>query len=232
MIGGVSLGVLPTKKNGCAASDREPLQSDGVSTTQGDSPARPQPGGALSSMLASNPGVQEILREAKALSAALKCLGGPLSDEARTLIEGVLSDYAVTNAETQLIFCAMSRLLGLRRKTVPPPGNSPDIDRQVFEKTAGAWMAWAFQSERGRAMALAELKKLVLIVIETTEGAGGAIHLMALHPWIAAITALLENNHEEARRQYHRATEIGAQLGTETNPAIQWTYAATFIKVG
>lgn len=179
-------------------------------------------------MLESNPGVQEVLREADALSAALSCLDGPLTDEARTLIEDVLSGYMVTDAETQLTFCAMSRLLRRRLNTVPSPTDHQDLDRQVFKKTAGAWMAWAFQSGRGRDMALAELKKMTLLVIEATEGAGGALHLMALNPWVAAVTALLENNPEEARRQYHRATEIGAQLGTETNPAIQWTYAATF----
>lgn len=190
-------------------------------------------------MLESNPGVQEVLREADALSAALSCLDGPLTDEARTPIEDVLSGYKVRDAETQLTFCAMNRLLRRRKwllrrrvKTTPSPTDHQNLDRQVFKKTASAWMAWAFQSGRSQAMALAELKEMTLLVTETTEGAGGAVHLMALRPWMLAVIALLENNLEEARRQYHRATEMSAQLGTESNPAIQWTYAATFTKVG
>jgi len=182
-------------------------------------------------MLDSNPGVQEVLREADALSAALSCLDGPLTDEARTLITAVRDGYPICDTASLLTFEAMSLLLSNRHRVAVQEPMHPkrEVDWAFFDVIAMAWIAWAIGAQPEEP--LVELRKMTLLVIETTEGTGGALHLMALHPWVAAVTALLENNLEEARRQYHRATEIGAQLGTETNPAIQWTYAATFTEV-
>lgn len=186
--------------------------------------------------LPSSPEIEAIRDESRALSAALRCIDGPLSNEARSAIETVYADYYVTDAETRLVHMAMSKLLRIDREPDPnqPAGpfdmsianrDQSEVDQIIFEVVADAWAAWAFQS--GTDEALADLRS-----IEVPQGEGRALHLMALHPWLLAVTALLENDPEEARRQYRRATELGAQLGTESNPAIQWTYAATFTSGG
>jgi len=55
---------------------------------------------------------------------------------------------------------------------------------------------------------------------------------MALEPWGRAITALSEDNQDEAVRWFRRSIEFGAQNNIETSDAIQWSYVASIFHRG
>jgi len=52
--------------------------------------------------------------------------------------------------------------------------------------------------------------------------------MTALAYWEKAITMAITSDFEEAERYFDRATEVGSQYGTRSNPSICWSYAATF----
>lgn len=114
---------------------------------------------------------------------------------------------------------AAAKVLG---EEVTPPARLPiggNRAEQLYARTALAWMAWA-AGERSRA------KKILDLPLE--EKGGGEIHLMALGFWCRAVGDLLRDDHEEARRYFKRAMEVGSQFGTESSLAIQWAYVGTF----
>ena len=178
--------------------------------------------------LPSSPEIDMIRAEARALTATLNCVeAGELSDDARALVRDLYEVFMEpTLAEEHIVSCAQARILG-RTPTVElfTPTSEP-ADEAIFEVTGRAWMIWATGAGR-RAEALSQLQAIPAPKGNATEGQ--AIHLMALHPWVLAVTALLVGNHEEALRQFRRATELGGQLGTESNHVVQWTYAASVL---
>jgi hypothetical protein len=52
--------------------------------------------------------------------------------------------------------------------------------------------------------------------------------VMALTRWLTAVENLTRGNVETSRRYFRRATVLGGEYGTASNPVIQWTYAASF----
>jgi len=173
-----------------------------------------------------DPSVQQLMAQSEALSTALAHTErGADRNEALCLVRRALERGTFLTVEELTIRSAMRLILGQATLTggesyrfyaaVRPPS------RHFFETVARAWMIWA---EKGPASeALAELHQL-----EDPSPKEGALHLMALFPWKLATEALLEEDPAEAKRQFLRSTELGSQFGTETNPVIQWAYAASF----
>lgn len=171
-----------------------------------------------------DPGVQLIIAQAEALSATLTYVDrGSGHDEVLQLVGDALDRGVFLTVEELTIQSAMRLILGrddepanhcFYQATKPPM-------RKFFETIAQAWMVWA---EKGPvSQALEALHQL-----EDPSTKREALHLMALQPWRLAVMALLKEDPVKARRQFLRATELGGQLGTETNPVVQWSYAASF----
>lgn len=51
---------------------------------------------------------------------------------------------------------------------------------------------------------------------------------LSLNFWAQAIELLVLGDREQAKQFFERSTEVGSQFGTNTNPYICWTYAASF----
>lgn len=167
--------------------------------------------------------IRAILEQAEALSAALRYVESRRGREKVVRqVQASLSAHEVTDNPSALIHVAMSHIAGEPSSiSLDPPESVEEI---VFTTTAQAWIAWA--TEQNRASSFEKLRTLPIPRGPLPEG--GALHLMALQPWAQAVHTLLENNPDEARRWFRRATELSSQCGTETNSAVQWSYAASY----
>lgn len=171
-----------------------------------------------------SPEVQRMIAETKALSTMLACVSKASSCDAPSLVRPLWEGRRPQDAEGWLQHLAMARLLG-EKPPLPELEAGREAASRLFVRTARAWMLWAVgEQEEAR-------KVLTTTICEPGPGPdGGEIHLMALGPWCRGVGALLGGNREEARRFFRRSMELGSQLGTETNNAIQWAYVATFFE--
>lgn len=167
--------------------------------------------------------VEYILAESRALSAALASIHGAGSQEDASILVASVLDVQKEPSDTSELTtrAAMSFILG---RQVEPPNFKPldkPHDRHVFESVSKGWITWASQGDLDGT--LKELRSLSVRL-----SGKSYLHLMALNPWKSAVEALLERNPAESWKQFRRASELGAQFGTESNPVIQWTFAASF----
>lgn len=92
---------------------------------------------------------------------------------------------------------------------------------EVFENLARGWMVWVTsKQEEPLRQALRDLPS------EDTRD----LESLTLFYWGRALQNLLEKDIEEAKRYFDRAMEVGSQFGTPSNPAICWTYCASFLR--
>ena len=177
--------------------------------------------------LPETPEIRRLLEEARALSAVLACVDLDHRcphEDALALVSASLKAHQGTSIEASVTKAAMQHILQEEVTGADwEPAKAP-LDRLIFETTARAWMVWVTGGYREQGHEL--LRNLS--VPRNSQGERGALALMALQPWTVAVSALLRENLDEARRQFDRATELSAQFGTDTNTVIQWTYAASF----
>jgi hypothetical protein len=177
-----------------------------------------------------SPAVKQLIAEQDALSAVLACVEGRGDrEEAKRLTEEALQGHEGGSLEAILTRYAMERIVGRSHAPLPEVELEKEpFERHLFETTALAWLLWLTRVQQ-----LDQAQEGLRQLLEDGgyQPQGGALHLMALRPWQLAVEALLTGDPQEARRLFRRATEIGSQCGTETNPAVQWTYGATFFLV-
>lgn len=160
--------------------------------------------------------------EAKALTTLLGyVLREEPCEDVAGLVAPIFESHQAKDAESWLRHFAMARLLK-ETLTVPELEPAEDLASRLFARTAKAWMLWA----AGRT----EEAKTTLRTSDPAGAVGSEIHMMTLGPWWLGVDALLREDSQEARRYFRRSTEMGSQLGTETNNAIQWSFVATFHK--
>ena len=95
----------------------------------------------------------------------------------------------------------------------------------LYETIGLSWLSWANGTAPKKILEEIErLKKRENFSL----GGDGAVHLMTLHFWLDAVTALVRGQPEEAKRLWTRAIEVGASAGTESHATILWTYIASF----
>lgn len=164
--------------------------------------------------------------EMAALATLADPLGsGPDQEEALSFIRRVVDTMEPTDATTSLVLASMAKILALDDLPLGDfePESGP-ADQQAFVLISKAWIAWS-QGDLQTARSLLGQVETHLSSIR-----GGAIHLIALSHWKCAIQQLLEGDRTEAWRLFRRAIDFGGQMGTETNPAIQWSYVASFFE--
>ncbi len=165
-----------------------------------------------------------VLASHTVLVAALASLeDSSLREEALRLVrESYDRGDPVTRVEDIVVRCAQAKILGehFKAPSIQPVKNP--ADRRTFETLAVAWIEW---------VAGGDPSPFVDSILKPTEY-GGALHLMALEPWGRAITALSEDNQDEAVRWFRRSIEFGAQNNIETSDAIQWSYVASIFHRG
>ena len=174
-----------------------------------------------------SPAVRQLIAEAEALSAALAYVEQRGNrEEAVRRVEQALRGHEGSDLAAVVVRYAMERILDREHDGPPTVETSASpLERHIFETVALAWLRWT--TGQDTKVAQEELRGL-----QEEDGGfqpqGGALHLMSLRPWQFAVQALLAEDPEEARRLFRRSGELGSQCGTETNPVVQWTYAATF----
>lgn len=171
----------------------------------------------------------DLVEEVDALSTLDAHIGGEEVDldSAFKFVRRAANAIEPTSVGEWLLLAAMAKILAKPIRGIDFAPVSGPADQHVFTTCATAWMRWAEgRSDLARAALDAGASEDLHL------GRGGALHVMALTPFRAAIEALIRNDTTEARRLFRRSIEIGTQMGTETNPIIQWAFVASFFKHG
>lgn len=168
---------------------------------------------------------ENLITETNVLRSLMTCIAKAAPCDL-ALVEPVFDQQLPSDPESWLRYVAMAKLLG-REVGAPELEPSEEATSRLFIRTARAWMFWATRRPDEAKTALNGT-----VCSAPSREAGGEIHMMALGAWCHGVGALLREDREEALRYFRRATEIGSQLGTETNTAIQWAYVATFFEHG
>ena len=166
--------------------------------------------------------IRKTTQSRKALSLALTYLDRPgleLRNEVLSEADRLYHRSRGGAVEDVTIRCALAKILGVSFITPRVEVVEAPTVRKRFGVLATAWMEWA--------AGLSPLKVLQKAPAHALEF-GGALQWMSLDPWQAAIEALAVDNTDEARRLFRRSVQLGTQCQTESNPVVQWAYAATF----
>ncbi len=184
------------------------------------------------------PEVARVSHEMAALQAALEVVEKTTAPkEAQLLVRTYLAHLDPATTEERVIETAMRRILGKAvakppqagKMPPPPPPLDMDWEAHVADVVSFAWSSWAANDNR-RAVEAVKALHSTHKNREVFSGKSGAIHLLTLSFWSQATLLLIEEKHEEARRFFKRALELGSQFGTESHPMISWAYAASFFE--
>lgn len=165
-----------------------------------------------------------IMAEMDALQAVFDAnfRKGPV-DRALSLAKHALDLRPVpTTVEGRLTVVALSHCLKTPRSDlalIDPPKKGPWGVR-TFNTLATGWMRWVTLGDDGVLNAIARM--------QGGDESDGEAETLSLNFWARAIELLIQGRRVEAQRFFERATEVGSQFGTSTNPPICWTYAASF----
>jgi len=119
---------------------------------------------------------------------------------------------------------SLAYCLGELRKDLAftPPSQEGTWVQRTFENLASGWMRWLTAQDKG------VLKTIALMHPEGGDEDDGAVETLSLNFWARAIELVVQEEREQAKRFFERATEVGSQFGTRSNLTICWTYAASF----
>lgn len=170
--------------------------------------------------------IRRLMSEGRAVAMACEAIEGRESPlKVQQFIQGLFRNQPTDTVEDLVTWYAMGKIA---QEELPAPARieeePEDSERVLFLAVAWAWMTWV--SGGSKASALAELDRL------DQEESPSVLHHLALSNWAFAVRALLMGKTKEAKRRYRRALDVGSQFGTESNPVIVWTYAASFFRSG
>lgn len=170
-----------------------------------------------------------IVREVTALQEALTVVmrDGVGSGPARAMARKALAHRSPSphlNRRLNEVITTSLRMIAGDSVPQKPLGNpsQTSAEEHLIETASLAWLGWASGQDPGRA------SREVARLQETPPESTGALHRATLSLWLSAIERLADEDLPEARRLWKRAIEIGSSLGTESHPAILWSYAASF----
>lgn len=127
--------------------------------------------------------------------------------------------------EQIVVRAALARVLGEPAPDAPLPLSAQRTwTKIVYDATAAAWLDWVAGGKSGEGLT-ARLRRNEP---DTENVPDGAVELLALAEWGKAVEALVQDDLATAKRHFERAIEIGSQVGSDSNPSINWTYAASF----
>lgn len=169
-----------------------------------------------------------IVREVTALREALSVVHNRAAPgSARTLARSALTHRSpssyLNRRLNDVIHTSLHMVAGVAfpRRPLGLPTRA-SYEEHLVETASLAWLGWAGGQDPSRAS-----REVSRLQEEATESSG-ALHRATLSLWLSAIEHLTNENLPEARRLWNRAIEIGSSLGTESHPAILWSYAASF----
>ena len=171
-----------------------------------------------------------IVREVSALQEALHVVNdrtapGPARAAARRALTRRTPNPLLHPILDEVIRTSLHKVAGnpISKKPLGNPSRSSS-ETHLIETASMAWLGWAGGPDPGHAAS--ELARVQWDIPIRDEP--GALHRTTLQLWLAAIVRLEAEDLPEAHRFWKRAIEIGSSLGTESHPAILWSYAASF----
>jgi hypothetical protein len=173
--------------------------------------------------------VTKLIAEGHALTRALAVIeDGASVDEARRCCSSYFDHHVTDSLENCVIDCALRKICRLPATTysIPHVDDLEDVGAYLFQSGAHSWMEWA---RVGMTTDLPDgLRPLGAAAHHSLEAVRSALDVMALTNWVAAVDNLRRGDLQAGRRYFRRATVLGGEYGTVSNPVIQWTYAASF----
>lgn len=169
--------------------------------------------------------VDKLIAEGNALTRSLAIVeDGGETTEARRLCQIYLLVHSVDTLEDCTIDCALRKICRLEpvAYSIPPQEINEALGAQLFRLGACTWMQWARGDSPVGMLAPDERR------MHPTEVVHSALDVMALTAWVEAVENLQNGDLSTGRRYFRRATVLGGEYGTVSNPVIQWTYAASF----
>jgi hypothetical protein len=170
-----------------------------------------------------------ILAEMEALQAIFDVdfQGGPI-DRAVVLAKHALDlKPHPSSTEGRVAVVSLSHCLGEPRidLAMTPPAQEGTWVQRTFETLASGWMRWLTTKDK------TVLKDIALMHHEEGDEDDGAVETLSLNFWARAIELLVQEEKDQAKRFFERATAVGSQVGTRSNPTICWSYAASFVPI-
>lgn len=178
-------------------------------------------------------GVETLVMEMAALEALFEAIRGEgLPDRAVALCRQALEAQSSEprTLEQHIVRAALIRATSEAfafTTVLPKTTTRPSWVTFVYETIGMAWLRWLMS---GDTSAIGLMARIRAAEPDTGHVPDGAIELMSLAEWGAAVEALAVGDEANAKRHFERATEIGAQVGSDSNPSINWTYAASFFR--
>lgn len=173
---------------------------------------------------------RHFMAEADALDTALEAIENPARiREAREALKALPRGES-GNLPEMIVRRAIAKLLGEPFHEGVPTLHWEGVSWEgaCYEAGLLAWLSWA-DGEVDDAARRIQTVRDSQRSLEACDGRPGAIHLLSLYLWLGAIDRLAHGDREEAKRLWRRAMDVGSQYGTESHPAIRWTYAASFL---
>lgn len=160
------------------------------------------------------------MEQGLALSACLRAVEG--SEEpfaAKQLTADVLPAIQPEDLVETTAAAAMAVIAGAR----PPRGSDTPVGEAevsgAITAICAVWREWI----AGRKPDMRRLAEA-----STNNASEGVIQAMAVRFWAEALISQIQGEEADARRLWSRAMELASSFGIESQPAISWTYAATY----
>jgi hypothetical protein len=169
--------------------------------------------------------VVALLAQGEALQSALRVVYlGDRPDDARLRCRSVAHDTRPDNLVEVLLVTAAARIAGDPPTILKLPRMKDDLTPTITT-LCRAWLTWT-QGDVP-ASVLADIRG-----VQRTETPDEVVDSMVIQFWAKAMVALFEGDLAEARRLWRRANDLASSFGLDSQPAIAWSYAATFFPEG
>jgi hypothetical protein len=165
----------------------------------------------------------DLMATLDAIRAAMEGRGS--SERARFLAQTVVDRGVKSPAvEDRLALMALYRVSGRSPTNVRVNVDLSTPENKVLSTIADAWVSWLLDRDGKAVSRLSEAVQTIdreIIDISVLNG-------MTLKFWAEACLAFANASIEDSKRLFERALEYGGQFGTESYPAVQWSYVAAF----
>ncbi len=164
--------------------------------------------------------VELIIAEGKALNNAMGAIEGKVPLKvAREEVKQFLENYP--EADTIERFIIREALQNISQdKRLPPTyvTSATTEDERLFLAIGTAWVSWLL----GTPVDERTLPEDISLEDEAF------LNGMALQQWLHAVRNLIAGKKDSAEVFYRRAMTLGSEYGVASNPAIHWSFVATY----
>ena len=177
------------------------------------------------------PSIEDLTAERTLLNQAFKALEGQVSfEEIQVLAQDVLQSRGVffQTKQDQAISAAVAVLAYQDPTSFTFELEGPFVNKGEQISTTLAYIWTRFVSGLPVDLSILDCVRELLGQVNPNEA--GAINLLSLSQWFAAMDSLLQGDIPAARKFWKRSLTIGAQFGTDSHGLISWAFVSTFLQ--